>query len=76
MSVDKKEDKNLLKNYSSISLLPIFGKIFEGEYVSKNQNAKMDFYPVILSCHSCYLLFMISILLLIAIQLLMSEVYS
>ena len=29
MPVLKKEDKNLLKNYRLISLLPIFGKIFE-----------------------------------------------
>ena len=29
MRVLKKEDKNLLKNYRLISLLPIFGKIFE-----------------------------------------------
>ena len=29
MPVHKKEDKNLLKNYRPISLLPIFGKIFE-----------------------------------------------
>ena len=30
MPVHKKEDKNLLKNYRPTSLLPIFGKIFEG----------------------------------------------
>ena len=28
--VHKKEGKNLVKNYRPISLLPIFGKIFEG----------------------------------------------
>ena len=27
--IHKKESKNLLKNYRPISLLPIFGKIFE-----------------------------------------------
>ena len=42
--VHKKEDKNLLKNYRPISLLPIFGKIFERilfkdlfNYFHKNQ---------------------------------------
>ena len=29
MPVHKKESKNLVKNYRPISLLPIFGKIFE-----------------------------------------------
>ena len=44
MPVLKKEDKNLLKNYRLISLLPIFGKIFERilfkdlfNYFHKNQ---------------------------------------
>ena len=29
VSVHKKEEKNLLKNYRPVSLLPIFSKIFE-----------------------------------------------
>ena len=30
--IHKRESKNLLKNYRSISLLPIFGKIYENHF--------------------------------------------
>ena len=70
MPVHKKEDKNLIKNCRRISLLPIFGNIFERKlfkiYLTTFikiifwQNTSLHFYLMILACHSCYLLFMIS----------------
>ena len=84
--VHKKESKNLVKNYRPISLLLIFGKIFERVIfkdlfliasIKTNYllDANLAFYLVILAFHSYYLLFMISTLLLTVILHRMLGVY-